>query len=99
VRAARGRVCGRLRREREREGEGRGERKGKRREKEKRRERRVVISGAFIKNLLHKSQRKYKIIICFSGEAKDSVNFSFFFCFISFMSTYTPLVSISQIIN
>jgi hypothetical protein len=38
-----------------------------------------VISGAFIKNLLHKSQRKYKIIICFSGEAKDSVNFSFFF--------------------
>jgi trehalose-6-phosphatase len=37
-----------------------------------------VISGAFIKNFASQSPHKYKIIIFFSDEAKDSVIFSFF---------------------
>jgi hypothetical protein len=54
----------------------------------------VVISGAFINFLLaSQSQHKYKIIFFFSGEAKDSAIFSFYFCFIRELNPYTPLIS------
>ena len=63
----------------------------------------VVISGAFIIFLLHNHSVIYKIIIFFSGEAKDSAIFPFFIllhtCFTRELNTYSPLVFISQIIN
>ena len=60
---------------------------------------RVVISGAFINFLLHNHSVIYKIIIFFPAKQKTAQFFPFLFCFISFIGIYSPLVSISQIIN
>ncbi len=58
----------------------------------------VVISGAFFYFLLHNHIINLKKK-SFSGEVKDSVIFLFFFYFTRELNLYSPLVSISQIIN
>jgi hypothetical protein len=56
----------------------------------------VVVSGAFINFLLHNHSIKKK---SFSGDVNYEANFAFFFNFIRELNIYSPLVSISQIIN
>jgi hypothetical protein len=87
-------------RERGREG-GRERERERERERDREREREtgdlpVVVSGAFINFLLHNHSIKKK---SFSGDVNYEANFAFFFNFIRELNIYSPLVSISQIIN